>query len=175
MGHVNTSDYLCLLQRSLSLSVSNTVILLSLRIGQIDNYGLENVVLPHRLLLVLSFSLIFSKYFNMLYVDLWRLIYWMSVENVTQPDVFTEILNQNLNEAIAMLSAYNYGIQNALYSLVQCLPGLLTEDSRACLNLVVYRVLAVIKGKRGGKLKSTSYTNGKLMTSYILWCFPAHD
>ncbi|TXG62192.1 hypothetical protein EZV62_013555 [Acer yangbiense] len=62
-----------------------------------------------------------------------------------QEEVFAKILNRTIKKTIAMLSASNYGIQNAtvfnnkkLYTLVQCLPDLSTEDCRACLNIVVY-------------------------------------
>ncbi|KAK4858466.1 hypothetical protein QYF36_016857 [Acer negundo] len=99
--------------------------------------------------------------------------YMWNVVNVTQPDEFAEILKQTLNKAIAMLSSSNYGIQNVsisnnetLYSLVQCLPGLSTEDCRACLNDAVDRVLVLVQGKRGGR-----YLNPSCNTRYELYPF----
>ncbi|KAK4857596.1 hypothetical protein QYF36_003180 [Acer negundo] len=106
-------------------------------------------------------------------------VYMWNVVNVTQPDEFAEILKQTLNKAIAMLSASNYGIQNVsisnnetLYSLVQCLPGLSTQDCRACLNEAVDSVLVLVQGKRGGR-----YLNPSCNTRYELYSFygdPTH-
>ncbi|KAK3211862.1 hypothetical protein Dsin_016568 [Dipteronia sinensis] len=60
--------------------------------------------------------------------------------NFTLLDVFAEILNQTFNKTIAVLFGSNYGIHNAIvsnnkkvYTLVQCLPDLSTEDYYAYL------------------------------------------
>ncbi|KAK0578995.1 hypothetical protein LWI29_019452 [Acer saccharum] len=99
-------------------------------------------------------------------------LYVWNPNNITQPDVFAEILNQTLHKAIGMLSASKYGTQNVsisnnktLYSFVQCLPDLSIEHCRACLNLAVNRVLTQdsVKGKRGGR-----YLNPSCNTRYEL-------
>ncbi|KAK0579256.1 hypothetical protein LWI29_023468 [Acer saccharum] len=85
---------------------------------------------------------------------------WMNVQNVAQPDELNEILKQTLNNAIVTLSASNYGTMSAsisnneqVYSLVQCIPDLSTENCRACLTKAAS---SLFEGKRGGRVLNPS-------------------
>ncbi|ESR62353.1 hypothetical protein CICLE_v10015106mg [Citrus x clementina] len=87
-------------------------------------------------------------------------------ENSTEPETLRKTVAKSLKEVIAMATlnneskyathVVNFSSKHKLYSLVQCIPELSTEDCRACLTSAATSILRCYQDKKGARFLNPS-------------------